>query len=143
MRFTWEYGSDLRLELASIRKSEAFSIAANDFGISDFIFKSWEELIVSRPTLDNITKLPRWLRVIFSLVPPKKYGKPKLGEPTLLYIPLNLTFLYLRKGETSVSCQSYLTRLDTALLTACTGVCRSGIELPSSPSSCRMINLLT
>ena len=58
MRFTWEYGSDLRLELASIRKSEAFSIAANDFGISDFIFKSWEELIVSRPTLENNTKLP-------------------------------------------------------------------------------------
>ena len=38
---------------------------------------------------------------------------------------------------------SHLTRLATALLTACTGVCRSGIELPSSPSSCRMINLLT
>ena len=50
---TWEYGSDLRLELASIRKSDAFSMAANDFGISDFIFKSWEELIVSRPTLKN------------------------------------------------------------------------------------------
>ena len=49
--FTWEYGSDLRLELASIRKSDAFSMAAKDFGISDFIFKSCEELIVSRPTL--------------------------------------------------------------------------------------------
>ena len=50
-KFTWEYGSDLRLELASIRKSDAFSMAAKDFGISDFIFKSCEELIVSRPTL--------------------------------------------------------------------------------------------
>ena len=56
---TCEYGSDLRLELASIRKSEAFSIAANDFGISDFIFKSWEEFIVSRPTLKIIIRLIR------------------------------------------------------------------------------------
>ena len=54
---TCEYGSDLRLELASIRKSDAFSIAANDFGISDFIFKSWEEFIVSRPTLKIIIRL--------------------------------------------------------------------------------------
>lgn len=36
-----------------------------------------------------------------------------------------------------------LTRLSTALETALTGRSRSGIALPSSPSSCRMISLDT
>ena len=39
------------VELAAAKDSEAFSMTASDFGISDFIFISCELLMVSRPTL--------------------------------------------------------------------------------------------
>jgi hypothetical protein len=39
------------------KDSAAFSIPARDFGISDFIFMSWELLIVSRPTLNEYKPL--------------------------------------------------------------------------------------
>ena len=48
---TFEYGSDFRLELACANDSAAFSMTVNDLGISDFIFVSWELLMVSLPTL--------------------------------------------------------------------------------------------
>ena len=38
--FTFEYGSDFIVELAAASDSEAFSMTASDFGISDFIFMS-------------------------------------------------------------------------------------------------------
>ncbi len=50
--------------------------------------------------------------------------------------------LVLACEESAVSLPT-LARLSTALLTAVTGRSRSGIALPSSPSSCNMISLET
>ena len=50
-----------------------------------------------------------------------------------------LIYFHLRPNIKSTN----LTRLATALDTAWTGTSRLGIEFPSSPSSCRIISLLT